>query len=387
MKRNASVHPIDDDEPAKGDGSAKGKDVEEGAAGGDDGVADAATAVANAKAARANMMIAGPWELGPIEFGIYGLLQLAFMLMTVVALVWAIILCSLPDKNGFGIVAGFGLLFVLAYTAWHSKGLYLQRFLRGEIGVFRRLNERFGAQLDELTGSVQELEDGNTKYKQLNADHAAANERQRLVNAELQEGMDHLRQRVDVLGVTNVRFSQENTEHQRLNGDLTQQVDDFQVLEKRLAQLAKDCGGSTEEATSLMEKLERNVRLDTVNTVFQFFDRQDRNRDGKIDDDEIDMFVDSLSMLWRQLPSWDPEQMKESIREQGGLNLDQVHTLVEAMMLEEDVRKAEDLEEKMRERFPPTPTGSNAGFDATMRPGEPRDFVSDASDPGEAAAV
>merc|ERR1719414_2909672 len=111
--------------------------------------------------------------------------------------------------------------------------------------------------------------------------------------------------------------------------------------------LSADCNGSVQQARILLERLERNIRLDTVNSVFLFFDRSDRNKNGRVDVEEVDMFVDNLGFLWKHLPAFQPASLKQAIIEKGGLSLDQVHKLVEAMMLDQEAVDAAALSNKL----------------------------------------
>mmetsp|Transcript_4951 Transcript_4951/g.6928 ORF Transcript_4951/g.6928 Transcript_4951/m.6928 type:complete len:108 (-) Transcript_4951:27-350(-) len=106
-------------------------------------------------------------------------------------------------------------------------------------------------------------------------------------------------------------------------------------------------------------RLERNLQLNTVNSAFLFFDRADTNKDGKIDGDEVAQFVDSLAFLWQHLPHFDPEHMKAAITKQGGISMEQVQKLVDAMMLNMESVDPAELARRVEETLLSTETNES----------------------------
>jgi len=244
----------------------------------------------------------GPKHVCCCVVEIHGPLQLLFFFLAILALVLLIVQYV---RFGFEVVRTImGVLFigVCIYLIWLGKAIYILKAFRKEVDKFRSLNKR-------LKGEVENLAQQNANY------------------------------------------DMKNQEHEKLNQDLSGRVEDLAHVEKQLSVLSSECNGSVQQARQLIERLERNIKLDTVNSVFLFFDRADRDRNGKVDGNEVGLFVDNLGFLWKHLPSFDGAQMKASIMESGGLSLDQVHKLVEIMMLDGETSEPEAMAKKLEKVF------------------------------------
>lgn len=281
----------------------------------------------------------GPKHLGFFVLELYGPMQLLFWCLSILALVLLIIEISKQsedegiDFHRFSTAVG---CFVFAsLLGWFSKALYILRLFRIEICNFRRLNKDLEAQVEGLTKNIQELGQENDKYKTENGRHEELNKTlsERLAEHEAQNRMQE------------ELNSKLNAEVEELQGS----VKDLKHVEDQLLLLSNECAGSVEQARGLLDRLERNLKLDTVNTVFLFFDRCDRNHDGKIDTTELDVFVDNLSHLWKHVDGFDKGKLKESLIEQGGISLEQAHTLVDSIMLGE----RPENQKKLAESFSP----------------------------------
>merc|ERR1719510_2142021 len=133
----------------------------------------------------------------------------------------------------------------------------------------------------------------------------------------------------------NTEYAVKNAEQDKHNQSLHDKVQDLSRVEGQLAVLNSECKGNVEQANQFLERLERNIKLDTVNSVLLFFDRSDSDKNGLISVDEVGKFVHKLNFLWSNVPGFDLEVMKAAIIEGGGLSLKQVPQLVEAMLLED----------------------------------------------------
>mmetsp|Transcript_107581 Transcript_107581/g.261165 ORF Transcript_107581/g.261165 Transcript_107581/m.261165 type:complete len:281 (+) Transcript_107581:48-890(+) len=235
----------------------------------------------------------GPFHAGCCVVELHGPLQILFAFLGAVAVVFVIIELWREGYDTLRILGGVVFLLVCLYLVWLSKAIYLIKAFRKEIDKFRGLNEQLG-------GEVQKLQAENQSYDIKNRDQA------------------------------------------RLNTELSDKVSDLSRVEQQLSVLSAECQGSVQQARQVVERLERNLQLNTVNSAFLFFDRADTNKNGKIDGDEVSQFVDSLAFLWQHLPHFDPERMKAAIIKQGGISMEQVQKLVDAMMLDmESVDPAE----------------------------------------------
>mmetsp|Transcript_64193 Transcript_64193/g.187833 ORF Transcript_64193/g.187833 Transcript_64193/m.187833 type:complete len:283 (-) Transcript_64193:419-1267(-) len=235
----------------------------------------------------------GPFHAGCCVVELFGPLQILFALLAVVALIFIIVELLREGYDTLRFIGGLVFVLVCAYLVWLSKAIYLIKAFHKEVEKFRNLNQ-------ELEGEVQKLQGENQSY----------------------DG--------------------KNKEQARLTAELAGKVDDLSQVERQLGVLAAQCQGSIQQARQFLERLERNLRLNTVNSAFLFFDRADMDKSGKVDGEEVALFVDSLAFLWQHLPHFDPERMKAAIIKQGGISMEQVQKLVDAMMLDmESVDPAE----------------------------------------------
>jgi len=267
----------------------------------------------------------GPKKVCCCTLEIHGPLQLVFVALALAAIVFLFIEYLRDDGGPDAPRTIAGVLFILVcfYLVYLGKAIYILRAFRREIDKFRGLNQR-------LKGEIDNLSEQNKEY-----------------NAK-------------------------NVEHENLNRDLSEKIGTLGHVEEKLTMLSADCNGSVQQARVLLERLERNIRLDTVNSVFLFFDRSDRNKNGRVDVEEVDMFVDNLGFLWKHLPAFEPTAMKKAITEQGGLSLDQVHKLVEAMMLDQDAVDAATVANKLETAFRKTQSSLKAADSVeVLTPGQP----------------
>eukprot|EP00927_Polykrikos_kofoidii_P082713 TRINITY_DN8295_c0_g1_i2.p1 TRINITY_DN8295_c0_g1~~TRINITY_DN8295_c0_g1_i2.p1 ORF type:complete len:298 (+),score=69.01 TRINITY_DN8295_c0_g1_i2:90-983(+) len=225
-------------------------------------------------------MWCGPIAVGPLTVGLHGPLQLFFAIISLGAIGLLIYVIAKKLHTVCLIVAITAVVCAL-YLTYLGKAIYIMKMFRHEISRFRR---------------------ENNEYKK------------------------------------------QNDEHKKLNDTLSSKVDDLSRVEKQLSVLATECEGSVAAARALLDRLERSVKLNTVNSVFLFYDRSDRDKNGRIDPHEVDVFVDNLGFLWGHLPGFDKDSLKASLKEQGGISLEQVHELVETTMRicdEEALKQAE----------------------------------------------
>lgn len=201
-----------------------------------------------------------------------------------------------------------------AYTDQNQKH-------REQVACLEGLNDKLSVELEELQAQSKIYQQQNASYERLNQD--------------LFETNADLKAQVAVVASQNGAFRGENAQYKTQNKLLLDNVKDLQRVEAQLAVFTRQCHGSVSEARVLLERLERDLRLNTVNTVFLFFDRADLNRNGKIDPEEVPLFVNNLSFLWRHLPCFDQDQLQTRLVRQGGVTLEQVHELVNSMMMED----------------------------------------------------
>jgi len=212
-------------------------------------------------------------------------LQLLFLFLAVTALGF-LIAEFLRDDGGPDTARTIsGVLFILVclYLVYLVKTIYILKAFRREITMFKSLNRR-------LKGEV-------VGFAVQNHEHTA-----------------------------------KNNEHRKLNQELSKRVDELQSLEQRLSMLSTECNGSALQAAQLIERLERNTKLNTSNSIHLFFGHADKNKNGRIDVEEVDSFVESLCFFTKHFPAFKPEAVKADIITQNGLSLDQVHKLVDSML-------------------------------------------------------
>jgi len=229
----------------------------------------------------------GPKHVGCCVLEINGPLQLLFAFLAFLAFIFLIIEYARSD-GGFDWIrtlAGVVFLVVCVYLGWLSKAIYILKAFRKEIDTFRALNRR-------LKGEVEVMTQENREY------------------------------------------AEKNAEQDRHNQSLYDKVKDLSRVQNQLSILNNECKGNVEQAHHFLERLERNINLDTVNSVLLFFDRSDSDKNDCISADEVDKFVHKLNFLWSNVPGFDLEVMKAAIIEAGGLQHKQVPQLVEAMLHE-----------------------------------------------------
>jgi len=230
----------------------------------------------------------GPKHVGCCVLEINGPLQLLFAFLAFLAFIFLIVEYVRSD-GGFDwirTIAGVVFIVVCVYLGWLSKAIYILKAFRKEIDNFRALNKRLKCQVEVMT-------EENREYAEKNADQ------------------------------------------KKYNQSLQDKVQDLSRVQGQLSILNNECKGNVEQAHQFLERLERNMKLDTVNSVLLFFDRSDTDKNGCISVDEVNKFVHQLSFLWSGVPGFDIEVVKAAIIEAGGLSLNQVSQLVEAMLLED----------------------------------------------------
>jgi len=229
----------------------------------------------------------GPTHVGCCVLVVTGPLQLLFVFFALVAFIFLLIECA--RSGGFDwtrTIAGVTCIAVCVYLGWLSKTLYILEAFQKEIKTFRALNRR-------LRGEVEAMTQENREY------------------------------------------AEKNAEQDKNNRSLQGKVQDLARVGGQLSILNNECKGNVEQAHQFLERLGRNIKLDTVNSVLLFFDRSDSDKNDCINVDEVGKFVHRLNFLWSGVPGVDLEVMKAAIIEEGGLSLKQVHPLVEAMLLED----------------------------------------------------
>jgi len=187
-----------------------------------------------------------------------------------------------------------------------------------------RLNSQLQALNDTLSVQIEELAGQS-------AEHREANEEQRRMNSEVLATNQKLKVQVTELFQINDNFKEQNAKHQELISRLQDKVNDFSRVENQLKLLSTECNGSVGQLRSLLDRFERNLRLDSTNTVLQFFDRADINRNKRIDPEEVPVFVDNLAVLWQHVPGFDQEKLKQSLLDRGGVDLQDIRGLIDSV--------------------------------------------------------
>jgi hypothetical protein len=239
----------------------------------------------------------GPKHVGCCVIEIHGPLQLLFMFLAVVGLGF-LIAEFLREDGGpdiFRTISGVLLISVCIYLAYLGKAIYILKAFRGEISLYKSLNRRLKG---EIVG----------------------------------------------MAIQNQIHTAKNDEQRKLNEELSEKIDDLRNLEQRLSMLSTECNGSVVQATQLIERLERNTKLNTSNSIHMFFDQADRNKNGRIDIEEVDSFVESLRFFTDHFAAFKPDVLRAAILKQGGLNLDQVQKLVDSMLLNGDREEQESAD-------------------------------------------
>mmetsp|Transcript_102652 Transcript_102652/g.203782 ORF Transcript_102652/g.203782 Transcript_102652/m.203782 type:complete len:295 (-) Transcript_102652:58-942(-) len=239
----------------------------------------------------------GPKHIGCCVIEIHGPLQLLFMFLAVTA-VGFLIAEFLREDGGLDAVrtiSGMLFIFVCIYLTYLGKALYIVKAFRREIVEYKVLNRRFKG---EVVG----------------------------------------------MAIQNQSYIEHNFEHRKLNTELSEKVGDLTNLEQQFSMLSTECNGSVVQATQLIERIERNTKLNTSNLVHLFFGHADKNQNGRIDAEEVDSFVESLRFFSSYFATFKPEALKAAILEQGGLSLDQVQKLVDSMLPDGELEEQEDAD-------------------------------------------
>jgi len=237
-----------------------------------------------------NESIPNPAWIGPMHVGccvveILGPMQL---LCVVLAFVAAIFLIAeyIREDGGPDVartIAGLLFIFVCIYLVHLVKSIYLLKALRREVSRFRNLNRR-------LKGEVEDV------------------------------------------ALQNREYTAKNEDHRQLNEQLSGKIGDLEHVQQQLFVLSMECDGNVIKATQLVERLERNTKLNTSNSIHLFFGHADRNKNGRIDVEEVDTFVDSLCFFKGHFPAFEPDNIRQALIEQGGMSMDQIRNLVDSMM-------------------------------------------------------
>jgi len=227
----------------------------------------------------------GPYHVGLCVVEIIGPLQVVFAVLALAALIFLLVEWIREGLDVLRTAVGVAFALLCLYLVWLSKSIYLLRAFRKEIDRYS-LNNR------ELQGEVAQLEDHNRSHE--------AN----------------------------------NREQERLQAELSDRVSDLFQLERLLGVFSQECKGSVLLARQSLERLERNVKLDSVNSALLLFTRANRDGDGKVSGGEVFKFVDSLSFLWSHLPHFEAERMRATIAKRGRLAPEDVPKLVDGMMSE-----------------------------------------------------
>lgn len=239
----------------------------------------------------------GPKHVGCCVIEIHGPLQLLFMFLAVAGLGF-LIAEFLREDGGPDVcrtISGMLLIFVCIYLAYLGKAIYILKAFRGEIALYRALNRRLKG---EIVG----------------------------------------------MAIQNQIHTAKNDEQRKLNEELSEKIDDLRNLEQRLSMLSTECNGSVLQATQLIERIERNTKLNTSNSIHLLFDHADRNKNGRIDIEEVDSFVQSLRFFTDHFAAFKPDVLRAAILKQGGLNLDQVQKLVDSMLLNGELEEQESAD-------------------------------------------
>lgn len=289
-------------------------------------------------------LLFGPFKLWCCVVEVYGYCQVLFWLLATAALVFVIWEIARKGSDFWRIAAVAGFFLTSGLLVWFAKGIYVLRLMRKETGRYRKLNDEMKTKLEDLTGN-------NEGYKKENAN-------QEHLNKELKDQVENCNGQITNMKTQNEEHHRQNKIQEKLNTELAKKIKDLQHVEKQLGLLSQECQGSVTQARTVLERLEKNIRLDTINSVFLFFDRCDSNKDGTVEVSEIEKFVDSLSFLFKKLPTFNQEKMKKELKAQGGITLDQVHNLVEAILKEEDEKDPKALDQKLGRSFTRSPGGT-----------------------------
>mmetsp|Transcript_2741 Transcript_2741/g.6396 ORF Transcript_2741/g.6396 Transcript_2741/m.6396 type:complete len:294 (+) Transcript_2741:53-934(+) len=239
----------------------------------------------------------GPFHLGWCVVEIHGPVQVIFMVVGVAALTFLTIEVY-RGADTWRVIGGVIFVFVCAYLVWLGKAVYLIKAFRREIDKLKDLRQK-------LQGEVLKLEEQNREYESKNK-------------------------------------AQDTT-----NQELSHKITDLSYVQKQLIVLSEECQGNVRQARQLLNRLERNLKLDTVNSVLLFFNRADQDTTGKVEGSNIPLFVDNLGFLWRHLPHFHPERVKAAIARKGGISLEQVHELVDSVMRDTDVEDPDVLSHRV----------------------------------------
>lgn len=297
-----------------------------------------------------------PLNTVPFLRGPWHPLQIGFVVLVFLAFIFFIVEVARGDGTDFvRVVTALGFLLLSVCLVWLGDSAYLLKAKTQECAALQGVTSSLHKQVDDLASQHSkckdknaELEKGNLQLRQQIESYADKNCEHKRLNGEMQELNTSLTTQVrDLLSEGEV-YKEQNAKHQLQIAALTDKVEDLGCVEKQLGVLANECNGSVVQARSVLERLERDLRLNTANTAFLFFDRIDRKKSGKLANKEVSLFVDNLSFLWRHLPTFNKEKLKVKLTAQGGISLEQVSELVDEMLVEEDTYNRDHLAKQLR---------------------------------------
>eukprot|EP00401_Gymnodinium_catenatum_P062345 CAMPEP_0117475706 /NCGR_PEP_ID=MMETSP0784-20121206/9933_1 /TAXON_ID=39447 /ORGANISM="" /LENGTH=627 /DNA_ID=CAMNT_0005269961 /DNA_START=28 /DNA_END=1911 /DNA_ORIENTATION=+ len=108
----------------------------------------------------------------------------------------------------------------------------------------------------------------------------------------------------------------ENAHYQELNEDLAVKVNDLAELQVGFEKFQALCGCNVGKARALIAKSNTKIKMQGTAVVTQLFKAADKNKNMKIEPDEVDGFVRSIELVFRSLPNFDSTPIRQKLEEE-----------------------------------------------------------------------
>lgn len=121
---------------------------------------------------------------------------------------------------------------------------------------------------------------------------------------------------LEVLRVLRKQLKELTVENQRseeLNQIMEKKVTHLASLKTGFEKLQGLCQGNVEKAKELIRKSNTKIRCEAMAVVTHLFRTSDKNKDMKLSANELDAFVESLGLVFRTVPGFDADKIRQSI--------------------------------------------------------------------------
>jgi len=137
---------------------------------------------------------------------------------------------------------------------------------------------------------------------------------------------------IEVLRTIRIECAKLALENDRLEHnyrDLTKETSKLMKLRKGFQALQSECAGDLSLAKNLIQKSNTNTKMAATTTVIRLFRNADKNDNKQIDEDEAEMFIHNLKLVFGSVTSFSEEKVRSVAR---GLTAKELKALVDIIM-------------------------------------------------------